>query len=84
MNIAEENAQARANTTVTDAQLKMLARQRETAKLVGATTDVYSNPPDSYKIALSKITPEEPTVGSTYSSPPDGYAIALKQRREGR
>ena len=69
MRIAEENAQSRANTTVTDAQLQMLARQKETAKLVGATTDVYSSPPDGYRIALEKLAPEEPSVGSTYSSP---------------
>ena len=99
MTVAEENARARAKAgvrTITHEELTALAQQ------VHSTTpnksDVYSNPPDGYKIAL-KLAPEAPTVAATVPThhdrrgfktsqtlntvpAPDGYKIALDKQRK--
>ena len=81
MNIAQENAAKRAQAgvrSVSHAQLTALTNTTKTA--TRAESDVYSNPPDGYKLALEKLAPEAPTVGGDiYSSPPDGYRIALDE-----
>ena len=98
MNIAEENAAARAKAgvrTVTHEELTALAKQIHTT--TPNKSDVYSNPPDGYKLALEKLPPEAPTVAATVPTrhgfkttpntveAPDGYQIALdKLRKEGQ
>ena len=81
MNVAQENAAARANTTVAHEQLETLTRAKATAALVGATSDVYSNPPDSYKIALEKLAPEAPTVAATVPTRHDRRGFKTSQTR---
>ena len=89
MNIAEENARARAKAgvrTITHEELQALTNSTPTATPKTAS-DIYSNPPDSYRIALDEIARQKsnPSTPSPASSvaPPDGYKIALdKQRKE--
>ena len=95
--IAQENAAARARAgvrTVTHEELEALknssptqTQARATATAISRTSkDVYSNPPDGYQIALSKLPPETPTVpthpggfkANTVPAP-DGYQIALEK-----
>ena len=66
MNIAEETAAMRVKAgvrTITHEQWTALAHTTKTAPR--AASDVYSNPPDGYAIALSKLPPEAPTVAAT-------------------
>ena len=88
MTIAEETAAMRAQSgvrSITHEQWTALAHTTKTAPR--AARDVYSNPPDGYRIALDEIARQKsnPSTPSPASSvaPPDGYQLALdKQRKE--
>ena len=97
MTIAEENAAARAQAgirSVSQAELRRLTnasptltRTRATAAAVSRTSkNVYSKPPDGYRIALDKLARQKnhpPAPAPASSAAPDGYKIALdKQRKE--
>ena len=80
MNIAEENARARVKAgvqTITHEELQALANSTPTATPKTAS-DIYSNPPDGYAIALAKqrMSPSIPSPRAA-TDIPDGYRIAL-------
>ena len=81
MNIAAENAAARANQTLTHEQLETLKRTKDTAALVGATSNAYASPPDGYAIALEKLAPQAPTVAATVPTHHDRRGFKTSQTR---
>ena len=81
MTIAQENAAARAKAgvrTITHEQLRALADSTPTAPK--AANDTYSNPPDGYAIALSKLPPEAPTVAATVPTHHDRHGFKTSQK----
>ena len=81
MNIAEENARARAKAgvrTITHEELQALTNSTPTATPKTAS-DIYSNPPDGYAIALSKLPPEAPTVAATVPTHHDRRGFKTSQ-----
>ena len=88
MTFAEETAAMRAKAgvrSITNAQLKALTDSTPTATPKTAS-DIYSNPPDSYRIALDEIARQKSNPSTPSPAPsvaPDGYRLALdKQRKE--
>ena len=87
MNIAEENARARAKAgvrTITHEELQALTNSTPTA--LKAASNIFENPPDGYAIALAKLPSAAPTVAATapthherHGTAPDGYRIALDE-----
>ena len=66
MNIAEENARARAKAgvrTITHEELQALTNSTPTA--LKAASNIFENPPDGYAIALAKLPSAAPTVAAT-------------------
>ena len=79
MTIAEETAAMRAQSgvrSITHEQWTALANTTKTAPR--AASDIYSNPPDGYAIALAKqrMSPSIPSPRAA-TDIPDGYRIAL-------